>query len=201
MLIRRTGSTACSCRTDVVADGIYIVADLHGVEADRIAALSRELDPKFAAMFGPHVTLTGSSGAGVLPLDTPLRELTAALDRVADRVAPLDFTFGAPERFPATNIIMLPLPVHGPVRWLHDCIAMSGLPFAAPRFAFTPHCTVHFFRSMTAESWQRARRFRVAAPIRVERIQAYSTRQPQRPRLLCEVQLRGPAGPVGGSAG
>jgi len=174
-----------------VADGIYIVADLFGDEADRIAALQRELDPKFARLFRPHVTLTGSSGAGVLPLDTSVAELTDALSRVGAAVAPLDFVFGAPERFPATNIIMLPLPVHGPVRWLHDKIGMCGLPFAAPKFAFTPHCTVHFFRTMTDDTWQRARRFRVRAPIRVDRIQAYATREPQPATLLCEIALSG----------
>jgi hypothetical protein len=174
-----------------VADGIFIVADLFGDEADRIAELQRELDPKFAKLFRPHVTLTGSSGAGVLPLNTPLNELTVALTAVGDTVAPLDFVFGAPERFPATNIIMLPLPVHGPVRWLHDRIATSGLPFAAPKFAFTPHCTVHFFRTMSDETWQRARRFRVRAPIHITRVQAYATREPQPATLLCEVALRG----------
>ncbi len=174
-----------------MADGIFIVADLHGEEADRIAALQRELDPKFANLFRPHVTLTGSSGAGVLPLDTPNAVLEAALSRVGEAVAPLDFVFGAPERFPATNIIMLPLPVHGPVRWLHDRIATCGLPFAAPKFAFTPHCTVHFFRTMTDAAWQRARRFRVRGPIRVDRIQAYATREPQPATQLCEIVLRG----------
>lgn len=174
-----------------MADGIFIVADLFGPEADRIAALQQELDPKFARMFRPHVTLTGSSGAGVLPQSTTAAELTEVLTRVCDTLAPLDFVFGAPERFPATNIIMLPLPVHGPVRWLHDRIAHCGLPFAAPKFAFTPHCTVHFFRTMTDETWQRARRFRVRAPIRVERLQAYATRDPQPAALVCEVLLRG----------
>ena len=174
-----------------MADGIFIVADLHGEEADRIAALQRELDPKFANLFRPHVTLTGSSGAGVLPLDTQNDVLEAALSRVGEAVAPLDFVFGAPERFPATNIIMLPLPVHGPVRWLHDRIATCGLPFAAPKFAFTPHCTVHFFRTMTDAAWQRARRFRVRGPIRVDRIQAYATREPQPATQLCEIVLRG----------
>ena len=174
-----------------MADGIYIVADLHGPDADRIAALIRDIDPKFANRFRPHVTLTGSSGAGVLPLGTPTAQVRDALHAVGESVAPLDFVFGAPERFPATNIIMLPLPVHGPVRWLHDRIAMSGLPFAAPKFAFTPHCTVHLFRTMTDETWQRARRFRVRAPIRVDRIQAYATREPQPSVLLCEAVLRG----------
>ena len=174
-----------------MADGIFIVADLHGEEADRIAALQRELDPKFANLFRPHVTLTGSSGAGVLLLDTPNDVLVAALSRVGEAVAPFDFVFGAPERFPATNIIMLPLPVHGPVRWLHDRIATCGLPFAAPKFAFTPHCTVHFFRTMTDAAWQRARRFRVRGPIRVDRIQAYATREPQPATQLCEIVLRG----------
>ncbi len=176
-----------------MADGIYIVADLHGEQADRIAALIREIDPKYANFFRPHVTLTGSSGAGVLPAGTPPHEVRAALDRVAAEVAPLDFVFGPPEKFPATNIIVLPLPVHGPVRWLHDRIAMSGLPFGAPKFAFTPHCTVHLFRTMTDATWQRARRFRVRAPIRVDRIQAYVTREPQAPVLLCDVALRGGA--------
>jgi 2'-5' RNA ligase superfamily len=174
-----------------VADGIFIVADLHGDDAERIAALQRELDPKFANLFRPHVTLTGSSGVGVLPLDTPLSALSAALTAVGDIIAPLDFVFGAPERFPATNIIMLPLPVHGPVRWLHDKLANCGLPFAAPKFAFTPHCTVHFFRTMSDETWQRARKFRVRAPIHVNRVQAYATREPQPASLLCEILLRG----------
>ncbi|HYW51234.1 MAG TPA: 2'-5' RNA ligase family protein [Gemmatimonadaceae bacterium] len=176
-----------------MADGIFIVADLFGAEADRIAELIREIDPKFANLYRPHVTLAGSSGVGVLPLGTPASEVREALQRVGDAVSPLDFTFGAPERFPATNIIVLPLPVHGPVRWLHDAIATCGLPFAAPKFAFTPHCTVHIFRTMQDETWQRARRFRVRAPIRVDRIQAYSAREPQRPVLLCDVTLRGSA--------
>ncbi len=174
-----------------MADGIFIVADLFGVEADRIAALIREIDPKFANTFRPHVTLAGSSGVGPLPPGTPAPQIRDALETVAEAVAPLDFIFGAPERFPVTNIIMLPLPVHGPVRWLHDRIAMCGLPFAAPKFAFTPHCTVHFFRTMADDTWQRARRFRVRAPIRVDRIQAYAAREPQAPVLLCDVPLRG----------
>jgi 2'-5' RNA ligase len=174
-----------------MADGIFVVADLVGPEAERIAALQRELDPKFAALFRPHVTLAGSSGVGPLAAGMPLDDLRAALATVGATVAPLDFVFGAPERFPATNIIVLPLPVHGPVRWLHDAIATCGLPFAAPKFAFTPHCTVHFFRTMSDETLTRARRFRVRAPIRVERIQAYETREPQPSRLLCEIALRG----------
>jgi 2'-5' RNA ligase len=174
-----------------MADGIYIVADLFGDEADRIDALTRELDPKYANLFRPHVTLTGSSGAGVLPSGVSAEELITALTGAADDIAPLDFVFGGPERFPATNIIMLPLPVHGQVRWLHDRIARCGLPFAAPRFAFTPHCTVHFFRTMSDDTWRRARRFRVRGPIRVERIQAYETRAPQRAKLLCDIALRG----------
>lgn len=192
MRIRAVVWIALSSRADLpVADGIFIVADLLGAEAERIQALIREIDPKFANTFRPHVTLAGSSGVGPLALGTPTQQIIDALETVADTVAPLDFIFGAPERFPVTNIIMLPLPVHGPVRWLHDRIAMCGLPFAAPKFAFTPHCTVHFFRTMSDATWQRAKRFRVRAPIHVDRIQAYATREPQAATLICETVLRG----------
>ena len=174
-----------------MADGVFIVADLFGADADRIAVLQRELDPKFAALFRPHVTLAGSSGVGPLPPDVQVEELRDALTSVGENVAPLEFVFGAPERFPATNIIVLPLPVHGPVRWLHDRIGTCGLPFAPPKFAFTPHCTVHFYRTMTDEALRRAQRFRVRGPILVDRIQAYRSREPQPAVLLCEIMLSG----------
>jgi 2'-5' RNA ligase len=174
-----------------VAHGIYIVADLLGAEAARIAELQRELDPKLANLGRPHITLAGSSGLGVLPTGTSAREIEAALTAVGEVIAPIELQFGAPERFPQTNIIMLPLPVHGPVRWLHDRIGTTGLPFSSPKFAFTPHCTVSFFRTMTPEIWAKARRFRVRGPILLDRIQAYDTRDPQPARLVCEVLLRG----------
>jgi len=174
-----------------VAHGIYIVADMQGDQGDRIAALQARLDPKLAALGRPHVTLAGSSGVGILPLGTPTAEVRDALEAVGAATAPLELAFGAPERFPQTNIIVLPLPVHGPVRWLHDRIATCGLPFAPARFAFTPHCTVHFFRTMTAEALQRAQRFRVRGTVRVDCIQVYATREPQPATLLCEVALRG----------
>jgi hypothetical protein len=174
-----------------MAEGIFIVADLFGPEADRIAELQRELDPKFAGLFRPHVTLTGSSGAGVLPADLDIARLESAMAQVAEQTVPFNFVFGPPERFPATNIIALPLPVNGPVRWLHDGLIRSGLPFGVPKFAFTPHCTVHFFRTFTTETWERAKRFRVHAPIRVERVQAYLAQEFEQPRLVCEVGLCG----------
>lgn len=174
-----------------MAHGIYIVADMQGAQGDRIAALQARLDPKLAALGRPHVTLAGSSGVGILPLGTPTSALRAALEPVGEATAPLDLAFDAPERFPQTNIIVLPLPVHGPVRWLHDRIATCGLPFAPARFAFTPHCTVHFFRTMTIEALQRAQRFHVRGTIRVDRIQVYATREPQPATLLCEIELRG----------
>jgi 2'-5' RNA ligase len=174
-----------------MAHGIYIVADLVGAESERIAELTRSLDPRLAALGRPHVTFAGSSGVGVLPTGTPIEDLDRALAPVAAATAPLDFVFGAPERFPTTNIIHLPLPVHGPVRHLYDRIAMSGLPFAPAKFAFTPHCTVHFFRTMARETWDAARRFRVRGAIRVERIQCYDTRDPQPAVLVAEYTLTG----------
>ena len=134
-----------------MAHGIYIVADLGGEQGDRIAALQARLDPKLAALGRPHVTLAGSSGVGILPLGTPTAEVCTALEAVGMATAPLELVFGAPERFPQTNIIVLPLPVHGPVRWLHDRIATCGLPFAPARFCATELDRVW---PMASTSWQ-----------------------------------------------
>lgn len=175
-----------------MAHGIYLVTDLlEGEGAQAIAALQRDLDPRLAALGRPHVTFAGSSGVGVLPTGFPVDRLRAALEPVCAATPPLDLDFGPPARFPATNIVQLPLPVHGTVRALYERIAATGLPFAPVRFAFTPHCTVHFFRTPTRETWERARGFRVPGPVRVDRLQAYDTRDPQPARLLLELPFGG----------
>ena len=56
-------------------NGIFITAELEGELAERIHVLQEEFDPKMARHLPPHITLTGSSGAGPLPSSTPVAEL------------------------------------------------------------------------------------------------------------------------------
>ena len=174
--------------------GIFIIAELQGAVAERVREIQERYDPKLARQSPPHVTLAGSSGTGVILPDTPPAELRRALEPIAATTAPLLLRFGPPMRFMQTNIISLPLDPHGPLRTLHERIATSGLHFQPARFAFTPHCTLNFYRTLTPESARELLRIRVPEPVVIDRLAAYHTMEPQPPRRLVEVALGDGAG-------
>jgi len=97
--------------------------------------------------------------------------------------------FEHPVRFMQTDIIVLPLDPHGPLRTLHERIMASGLRFQPARFHFSPHCTLSYFPSMTPAMQRRLLRVRIEHPVIISRIQFYLTRDPQPARQLLELKL------------
>lgn len=172
-------------------NGIFITAELEGELAERIHALQEEFDPKMARHLPPHITLTGSSGAGPLPPDTPLEELKAKIVPIAESTAPITLKFGLPERFVGRNIVSLRLDPHGPLRGLHERLKTSGLPFAPARYPFTPHCTLNLYPELTPEKLRKMLAVRIDEPFTIRLLHVYHTHEPQPPTLLFEVALTG----------
>lgn len=172
-------------------NGIFITTELEGELAARIHAWQMDFDPKMARALPPHITLTGSSGAGPLPPDTPVATIREALAPIAARTAPITLTFGPPERFIGRNIVSLRLDPHGPLRALHEDIKRSGLPFLPVRWPFTPHCTLNMYPELTQANLRRMMALRVAEPFTVRTLKVYHTREPQPPTLLLQLTLQG----------
>ena len=131
--------------------GIIILTELRGAVRARVLEIQRRFDPKLAATAAPHVTITGSSGTGPISSEMTEDELRAALEPIARETEPMTLPFLRPMRFMQTNVVVLPLDPNGPIRALHERIKSSGLRFAQPRFTFTPHVTLSFFRELTAD--------------------------------------------------
>jgi 2'-5' RNA ligase len=180
------------------ASGIFILVNLRGEVAAQVHALQERYDPKLAAFAAPHVTLIGSSGAGPIAADTPLDRLRETLEPIARSTAPLALRFGAPVRFLQTNTIALPLDPHGPLRELHERIRRSGLPFARPRHAFTPHVTLSLYRTPAPEEVRDLLRIRITAEVDIDHLVCSLTEEPRPPRTLFELDLG--AGPGADSA-
>lgn len=181
------------------ANGTFILAELGGEAGAVIRRLQAEFDPKLARESPPHVTLAGSSGVGVVPPDVPRARVLEALAAVGAVSPPLALPFGHPERFPGTNIVVLPLDPHGPMRTLHDRIAACGLPFARARFTFTPHATLSFYPTLPADRLRALLAERVRGPAVIDRLVVSHTRAPQAPVRWGEVRLTGgaPDAPTG----
>jgi hypothetical protein len=56
---------------------------------------------------------------------------------------------------------------------LHELIKLSGLPFEAPRFTFTPHVTLSLYPELSRPRVAELLRLRVADVVTIDRIQAY----------------------------
>jgi 2'-5' RNA ligase len=169
--------------------GIFVVAELTGRAREEVAAVQQWADPKLANGSTPHITLVGSSGVGPIAPDTPVARLRELVAPVAASTPPITVHFGAPMRFMQTNIIVLPIDPHGPLRTLHERIATSGLRFARPRFAYSPHCTLSFYQTQTPELQRRLLSVRIDAPVIIDRLQFYYSLDPQPARKVLELAL------------
>jgi len=175
------------------AHGIFILATIGGEAGARIAELQARHDPKLARESPPHVTLAGSSGVGPILPDATREQVRAALAPVAAESPPLTLRFQHPHRFMATNIVVLPLDPHGPLRQLHDRIARSGLRFGRARFTFTPHATLSFYPTLAPAQLRELLAVRIDAPAVIDRLSISYTRSPQPAVTWFELPLTGAA--------
>ena len=172
-------------------NGIFILAELPAEIADRVRAINELYDLKLSRYKPPHLTITGSSGAGPIPSSVSVEELREKLEPITRDTAPITLSFLPPQRFMQTNIIVLPLDPHGPLRMLHDRIVTSGLPFTRARYTFSPHSTLSLYQSLDAKAIRELLKTRIPEPFVISAIQLYHTRDPQPSRKLLELPLTG----------
>ena len=172
-------------------NGIFILAELPGEVGERIRRINERYDPRLARHRPPHITLTGSSGAGPIAPFVGVDEMREKLEPVTSSTEPITVEFLPPQRFMQTDIIVLPLDPHGPLRVLHDRIITSGLPFGRARYTFSPHCTLSLYQTLDATARRELLKTRIPEPFVISAIQLYHTRDPQPSRKLLELTLTG----------
>jgi 2'-5' RNA ligase len=172
--------------------GIFVFAPIGGEVGARIDAVARQYDPRLAALDqAPHVTVVGSSGMGPIAPDTTREELDATIAPIAASTAPIRLRFGRPTRFMQTQIVVLPLDPHGPLRTLHERIKTSGLRAARPRFYFTPHVTLNLYRELPPELLTALLAERFDEPVTIDTLEAHLTRDTGESRSLASWKLSG----------
>ena len=171
--------------------GIFVLGELAGPVADEIQQVVQRHDPKLARAHRPHITVAGSSGLGPIAADTSVALMRERLEPITRSIAPIDLMLGRSERFPGTQIVVLPVEPRGPIRELHDRIGASGLHFARPRFAFSPHVTLNLYRALTPETLASLLAVHVRSTVTLDRLRLYFTSEPNVSRLLLELPLAG----------
>ena len=172
-------------------NGIFILAELPGGVAERIRRINEKYDTRLARYRPPHITLTGSSGAGPIPPSVTVDEMREKLEPITADTEPITLSFQNPQLFMQTDIIVLPIDPHGPIRVLHDRIITSGLPFTRARYTFSPHTTLSLYPSLDAKTTRELLKIRIPESFVIKAIQLYHTRDPQPSRKLLELPLTG----------
>ena len=170
-------------------NGLFIIAEIEGAAGTIIREINRKYDPRLARYKAPHVTITGSSGVGPLPASVTTSELWDKLAPITTTSDVLSLDLGNPHRFMQSEIVVLPLDPHGPLRVLHDRIATCGLPFQRARFTFSPHCTLSLYPTLTKESERELLSIRVRAPLIIDSLTVYQTLDPQPSKKLLRLPL------------
>lgn len=172
--------------------GLFVLLPIDGPAGDEVAAIQREFDPKLAALGPPHLTLAGSSGIGPIAPDTSMDLVRKVLDPIARETPAMRLDLQPPHRFMQSKVVVLPIDPYGPVRALHERLKAARLPAAHPRFAFTPHVTLNFYRELSPERLRELLARRVDAVAEVARMQLYHTwEQNVKTELLWEWTLQG----------
>ena len=176
--------------------GIFVFAPIGGDVGARIADVQRRFDPRLGALGqAPHVTLVGSSGMGPIHPDTTREELLERLAPIAAETAPISLRFGRPTRFMQTQIVVLPLDPHGPLRTLHERIKTAGFRSARPRFYFTPHVTLSLHRELPPDLLATLLVERFDEPVTIDSIEAHLTRDTGESREMVRVSLSARSAP------
>jgi 2'-5' RNA ligase len=171
--------------------GIFVIASIPGPVGERIAELQAEYDPRLTRLGPPHVTIAGSSGMGPIAADTTVEQLREKLGPIAQSTAPITLRFGRPQKFMQTEIVVLPLDPHGPLRALHEKIKTSGLRAAHPRFYFTPHVTLNLYRELPPDVLRKLLAERFDEPSTIDSIELDLTRDTGETRQLITLPLGG----------
>lgn len=172
-------------------NGLFIIAEIGGTAGKLMREINEKYDPRLARYKAPHVTVTGSSGVGPLPSSVTASELWHKLAPITASTPKLSLEAGNPIRFMGSDIVVLPLDPHGPLRVFHDRIATCGLPFQRARFTFSPHLTLSLYPTLTKETERQLLAIRLRAPIVIDSIIVYQTLDPQPSRKLLELPLSG----------
>jgi hypothetical protein len=88
-----------------------------------------------------------------------------------------------------TQIVVLPLDPHGPLRTLHERMKTAGFRAAHPRFYFTPHVTLNLYRELPPHLLVALLAERFDEAVTIDSLEAHLTRDTGESRELVRVRL------------
>lgn len=132
----------------------YVVLDLPKEISKQVMKIRYRFKDKFYMALPPEITVTGSSGVGVLEDNQKPDQVFKTLDNIASKIEPIKASFSHVTSFPHTNIFFLSIQNENPFYDIHNKIVQSGIRFSKNEFPYKPHSTLCDRFSITEEEIQ-----------------------------------------------
>lgn len=167
----------------------YIVLEL----PEPIASTTRryrELFDKERSSLTAELTLTGSSGTGIISLGQSLDDVLALVDKTAAANEPFEAAFEKVKYFPSTATYYLSFREPAPFQRLHDAFAKSGIRFEPSPYPFTPHFTLKLHKEPGQEELSKLLSLKPPeGSFILDTVAVYCLPEPLKPELLHRVKL------------
>lgn len=118
----------------------YIVLDLPMNISEKVMKIRSDYD--YNMSFPVEITVSGSSGLGVLQHEQHPRNVYATIKKIALMTKPIKAKFLEVSRFPNTNIFFFTLDNESSFVKLHQHFAKSSIKFIENPFPYKAHCTL-----------------------------------------------------------
>lgn len=169
----------------------YLVLEIPPPMNEVVKAYRARFDPDRADL-PVEITVTGSSGLGLVTQGQPLRRVTECLERFAVRQSPFWAAFKGVERFGRTDIYFLSLEDEAPFAALNKALGESGIAFEPSPYPFRPHCTIKLRLAPDAQETLELLFLDVPhEPFLLNSIALYGLPDPNHCELLYRTKLRG----------
>lgn len=179
----------------------YLVLEIPPPMNEVVKAYRARFDPARATL-PVEITVTGSSGLGLLTLGQSLRHVADCLERFAARQAPFMAAFKGVERFEKTDIYFLTLEDETPFAALNAALGRSGIAFEPSPYPFRPHCTIKLRLEPDAQETLELLFLEIPhAPFLLDSIALYGLADANHCELLCRTKLRGASSDSAPSSG
>lgn len=132
----------------------HIVFDAPEPISTKVMALRKKYNDLFRSSLPVEITLTGSSGIGVLDQNQNPQHVYDEINNIATRIKPVKTSFGSVIRFPNTDIFVFSLTDEDLVTNLHNELKLSPIKFHNNPFPYKPHCTIRSVSPITIEDEQ-----------------------------------------------
>ena len=151
----------------------YIVLDLPKEVSEKVMKIRVANKDEFRASLPVEITITGSTGVGVISNNQSEEFVYEEIKKIASRTKPIKLVFSHVEQVRDTGIYVLKLKDESKLRMLHNDFKNVGIKYAGMEYGYSPHCTLRSRKPITDNEIKKLQETKIEDEFIVDTLSVY----------------------------